>query len=67
LYANRLPEFDSLCGTYRHDPTEDAFYEKLDDGTWAKWDPLPNSHGFELILVDDCDDSEVPGGALVSR
>ncbi len=65
LYAGRLPEFDSISGTYRHDPTNDAFYELLDDGTWAKWELQPTSNGFELIQVDDCDADEVPGGALV--
>ena len=45
--------------------TDDAFYELLDDGTWAKWELQPTSNGFELIQVDDCDADEVPGGALV--
>jgi len=67
LYANWLTEFHEGCGRNHHDPSDDAFYEKMDDGTWAKWELKPTSKGYERIQVDACDPDEVPGGALVGR
>ena len=28
IYAKELPTFDSICGTFRLHPTENAFYER---------------------------------------
>ena len=36
LYAGGLPGFDSICGTFRHDPTHDAFHETQPDQLFAE-------------------------------
>jgi len=36
LYAGRLSGFDCVCGTFRHDTTDDAFYETQPDVLFAE-------------------------------
>ena len=63
MYANQLPMFDSICGTYRLHPTENAFYEPLDHGTVLRYELTTDGRLFEFAEAmnrskqsrNDCD------------
>ena len=66
MYANELPTFDSICGTFRLHPIENAFYETLDDGTVLRYELTADGRLFELEDISEVDPEEVPGSAVAS-
>jgi len=66
MYANQLPTFDSICGTFRLDPAENAFYETLDDGTALRYELTADGRLFQLEDLSEVDPSELPGSAVAS-
>jgi hypothetical protein len=64
MFANQLPTFDSICGTFRLHPTENAFYEKLDDGTVLRYELTEDGRLFQLEDLSEVDPDEVPGSAV---
>ena len=66
MYADQLPTFDSICGTFRLHPTENAFYETLDDGTVLRYELTEDGRLFQLEDLSEVDPDEVPGSAVGS-
>jgi endogenous inhibitor of DNA gyrase (YacG/DUF329 family) len=66
MYANQLPTFDSICGTFRLDPAENDFYETLDDGTALRYELTADGRLFQLEDLSEVDPSELPGSAVAS-
>ena len=66
MYANQLPTFDSICGTFRLHPTENAFYETLDDGTVLRYELTADGRLYQLEDISEVDPDEVPGSAVAS-
>jgi len=66
IYAKELPTFDSICGTFRLHPTENAFYETLDDGTVLRYELTEDGRLFQLEDLSEVDPDEVPGSAVGS-
>ncbi len=66
MYADQLPTFDSICGTFRLDPAENAFYETLEDGTALRYELTADGRLFQLEDLSEVDPSEVPGSAVAS-
>ena len=66
MYADQLPTFDSICVTFRLDPAENAFYEKLDDGTVLLYELTEDGRLFQLEDLSEVDPDELPGSAVGS-
>ena len=66
MYANQLPTFDSICGTFRLHPTENAFHEKLDNGTVLCYELTEDGRLYQLEDLSEVDLSELPGSAVAS-
>lgn len=66
MHANQLPTFDSICGTFRLHPTENAFYETWNDGTVLRYGLTADGRLFELEDLSEVDPDEVPGSAVTS-
>jgi len=66
IYLRELPNFDSICGTFRLHPTENAFYEKLDDGTVLRYELTEDGRLFQLEDLSEVDPVEVPGATVGS-
>ncbi len=64
MYANQLPTFDSICGTFRLDPADNAFYETLEDGTALRYELTADGRLFQLEDLSEVDPSELPGSAV---
>ena len=64
MYANQLPTFDSICGTFRLHSTENAFYETLDDGTVLRYELTADGRLYQLEDISEVDPDEVPGSAV---
>ena len=64
LYADQLPTFDSICGTYRLHPTDNCFYEVLEDKTVHRYELTPDSRVYRLDDLTEVDPEELPGSAV---
>ena len=64
MYANQLPTFDSICGTFRLHPTENGFYETLDDATVLRYELTADGRLYQLEDISEVDPDEVPGSAV---
>ena len=64
IYPDQIPEFDSVCGTFRLDLEDNSFYEVLDDKTVHRYELKPDGKRFKLEDISEVDPSELPGSAV---
>ena len=64
LYADQLPNFDSICGTYRLHPEDNCFYEVLDDKSILRYELKPDGKIYRLEDLTEVGPDELPGSAV---
>ncbi|MDB4506206.1 hypothetical protein N9087_00795 [bacterium] len=64
MYADQLPTLDSICGTFHLHPSENSFYETLENGTALRYELTSDGRLLKLEDLSEVGPSEVLGSAV---